>query len=201
MNAITPPWISRLLTLAILAALPGCIIEEGHSPDSPGASYGCPSLEGPRIEGSVSLHNEQGGFFSLESYTYEGYYVRHADGQAMISLIETGWDMDDATFRMVPGLADERCVSFESRNYPGSFLREDHGEVWLDDGRSDGRFEEDATFCPRLGLADSHALSFESCTSPGTYLHHTDDILYVGDGSGWAFDEDATFLLTDPWSP
>ncbi|MDC0708231.1 AbfB domain-containing protein [Stigmatella sp. ncwal1] len=200
MTSIKPLWITRLLTLTTLAALPGCIIET-DSPNSPPVYSGCPSLEGSFIDGSVSLHNEAGGFFSLESYTYEGYYVRHADGQGMISLIETGLDMDDATFRVVPGLADDRCVSFESWNYPGSYLRQDHGEVWLDDGRAGGLFQEDATFCPRLGLADSHALSFESCNAPGMYLHHTDDILYVGDGSGWAFEEDATFLLTDPWSP
>ncbi|WP_225411888.1 AbfB domain-containing protein [Stigmatella hybrida] len=194
-------WFKRFLTLAAVAALPGCIIEDSDDPYEPGPYVGCPALEGSGIHGSVSLHNEMGGFFSMESYTYADYYVRTAEGRGMISLIRTGWDMDEATFRMVPGLADDRCVSFESSLYPGSFLRQENAEVWLDEGSSHPRFLEDATFCPRQGLADLHALSFESCALPGMYLHHTDDFLYVGEGSGWAFEEDATFLLTDPWSP
>jgi hypothetical protein len=200
---VTSLWFKRLLLLASIAALPGCIIDNSDGPYEPQQPQyaGCPALEGSGIHGSVSLHSQTGGFYSLESFTFEDYFVRTADDRAMISLIQTGWDMDEATFRMVPGLADDRCVSFESSLYPGSFLRHENGEVWLDEGSSHPLFLEDATFCPRQGLADARALSFEACNFPGMFLHHTDDFLYVGEGSGWAYEEDSTFILTAPWSP
>jgi hypothetical protein len=202
MTPFKTPWLQRLLVLAAAVALPGCIIEDSEDPyEQPPVYAGCAALEGSGIHGSVSLDGELGYFHSLESYTFEDYYVRAAEGRGMISLIESRWDMDDATFRMVPGLADDRCVSFESRHSPGFFLRHANAEIWLDEANASPRFREDATFCPRQGLADAYSLSFESCNYPGMYLHHTDDFLYIGEGSGWAFEEDATFILTDPWSP
>jgi hypothetical protein len=37
--------------------------------------------------------------------------------------ISSELDRRDSTFKMVPGLADSRHVSFESVNYPGHYLR------------------------------------------------------------------------------
>lgn len=190
-----------MLSLAVAVVLPGCVVESHHTDPQPSAS-GCASLDGSGSSGLISLSNARGYYFSLESYSYPGYYIRHADGRGMISYIDGAQDEDDATFRIVPGLADSRCISFESRNYPGSYLRQDDGEIYLDSWSSDPIFLEDATFCPRPGLADSSELSFETCSYPGEYLNlASDDLLYVSSGNGWAFEEDATFSLVDPWSP
>ncbi|MCY1083410.1 AbfB domain-containing protein [Archangium lansingense] len=187
----------RLLSLVAAVSLTGCVIESGGEE----YSRGCPSLEGAGIDGLISLSGQRGYFYSLESYAFPDYYVRHADSRGMISYIDSGRDMDDATFRIVPGLSDSRCISFESRNYPGSYLRHQNSELYLSAWSSGFDFQEDATFCPRPGLADSYELSFESCNYPGMYLSQYDDFLYVDEGAGWEFEEDATFMLVDPWSP
>ena len=190
----------RMLSLAAAMTLTGCVIET----DGGGEQYysrGCPALEGSGIEGLISLSSQRGYFYSLESYALPGYYVRHDEGRGMISYIDTNRDMADATFRIVPGLSDSRCISFESRNYPGYYLSHQNSEIYLSAGSSDPLVREDATFCPRPGLADSYELSFESCNYPGSYLNQYDDLLFVDEGSGWEFEEDATFLLDDPWAP
>lgn len=199
MNRIKSGRIARMLSLAAAVVFPGCVVGS-HHPD-PQAS-GCASLNGSGSSGLVTLSSARGYYFSLESYSYPGYYIRHFNGRGMISYVDGPQDADDATFRIVPGLADSRCISFESRNHPGSYLNQDDGEIYLDGWSSDPIFQQDATFCPRPGLADSRDLSFETCSYPGEYLNlASDDLLYVSSGSGWVFEEDATFSLVDPWSP
>jgi hypothetical protein len=46
------------------------------------------------------------------------------------------------------GLADAGCVSFESSNYPGRFLRHRDFEIRLDRAERSRLFAADATFCP-----------------------------------------------------
>ena len=52
----------------------------------------------------------------------------------------------DATFCVVPGLANSGAISFESVNFPKHYIRHSNFELWL--GKSDGSqlFKKDATF-------------------------------------------------------
>lgn len=202
------------LAMAVAMTLSGCVVESGGGgghghvdpppPPPPVPSYpGCPALLGSGSSGVISLYDWRGHDASIESGIAEDFFIRHYGGQEVAaSLIYTGRDMDDATFHIVPGLADDRCISFEARDYPGYFLR--HlgvgSEIVLDPDNNTLGFSEDATFCPRPGLADSRDLSFESCNAPDSYIN-IDDYdghtygLYLDDEYGAAFEEDATFLL------
>src|SRR5947209_20349519 len=62
-----------------------------------------------------------------------GEYMRHHLGQVVISRItEASPDLDkqDATWTVRPGLAGGSGISLESANFPGSFLRHQHGAVY-----------------------------------------------------------------------
>ena len=192
------------LSLAMAAAmtLSGCVVGGGghdHQDPPPPAYPGCPALQGSGNSGVISLSAQRGDYASFESYIAPDYYIRHYNGLGEISLIRSERDMDDATFRIVPGLADSRCISFEASNYPGYFLRHRNSEIYLDPASNDLLYSEDATFCPRPGLADPNELSFESCNYPDSYLNAYNDGLYIDDGFGYEFDQDATFLLMPPW--
>lgn len=53
-------------------------------------------------------------------------YIRHQNGQAIISPISSSsssLDKNDAAWIVRRGLASNSRVSFESRNYPGDYLR------------------------------------------------------------------------------
>ncbi|MFD6289586.1 AbfB domain-containing protein [Streptomyces sp. NPDC060205] len=77
----------------------------------------------------------------------------------------------EASFKLVPGLADADCVSFSLGN--GRYLR--HAQFRLRADRRDGSalFEKDATFCPRPS-AFSGAVMLESVNYPGRFLRHRD---------------------------
>jgi non-reducing end alpha-L-arabinofuranosidase len=69
-----------------------------------------------------------GSEISLQATTAccTGDYVRNQNGAAVIAPITSGsaeQDKGDSTWIVRRGLADNSCVSFESRNNPGDFLR------------------------------------------------------------------------------
>ncbi|EPX59803.1 arabinofuranosidase [Cystobacter fuscus DSM 2262] len=199
------------LAMAVTMTLSGCVVEGGGGhghvdpPPPPVPSYpGCPALLGGGNSGVISLSDWRGDYASLESYIAPDFFIRHYNGQGEASLIYSERDMDDATFRIVPGLADDRCISFEASNYPRHFLRHRGSDIFLDPDNNTLGFSEDATFCPRPGLAASNELSFESCNAPDSYLN-IDDYdgrtygLYLDNEYSAAFEEDATFLILPPW--
>jgi hypothetical protein len=99
----------------------------------------------------------------------------------------------DATFTIVPGLANANCYSFRSVNFPDRYLRHYAFRVRLDTSTGDAVFARDATFCGRAGLAGGGSTSFESYAHPGRYLRHynyevridwrTPDTAFAGDAS------------------
>ncbi|MEU1693899.1 AbfB domain-containing protein, partial [Streptomyces hirsutus] len=88
-------------------------------------------------------------------------YVRHRDGAVFTEVVDGGSSAllkNDATWRVVPGLADGSCYSFESRNYPGEYLRHRDYRVYKESGSGD-LFRADATFCPVRGANGAVRLS------------------------------------------
>jgi alpha-L-arabinofuranosidase B-like protein len=112
----------------------------------------------------------------------------------------------DATFKLVPGLAESSCYSFESRNFPGSYLRHSNSRIRRDASDGSTVFKQDATFCARPGLSGS-GVSFESYNYPGRYLRHyvSEAWIATGYGTGWdsagGFNADATWNVVAPWAP
>jgi hypothetical protein len=119
--------------------------------------------------------------------------------------IHSDLDRQDATFKIVPGLADDRFVSFESVNYPNHFLRHEDFRLKLHPRSEQGLFKADATFMPIDGLADTAATSFRSYNYPAGHLRHQDLHMWVGRGGGDYLNDhanDATFRVVDPlWRP
>ncbi|MEK6742760.1 MAG: AbfB domain-containing protein [Nitrospirota bacterium] len=136
----------------------------------------------------------------LQSYNYPTHFIRHANFSGEISPLVNDLDRRDGTFRIVPGLADSRYVSFESTNYPGYYLRHQNFRVQLHKPDGSQLFREDATFKMKPGLADASWSSFESANYAGHYLRHRNFHLYIEQGADDLFRKDATFkLVAPPW--
>jgi len=113
------------------------------------------------------------------------YYVRHRSFRAEVTPVGSALDRQDATFRIVPGLADPNWISFESVNYPGYYLRHQDFVFHLHQASDDQLFKEDATFRIIPGLANTELVTFESYNYPGRYIYWTSDWrLRLGD---WFF--------------
>jgi len=140
-----------------------------------------------------------------------GDYVRNQKGAAVIAPItssSTEQDKGDATWIVRRGLADHACISFESRNQPGDFLR--HQKLALRVQPFDGTAQNrpDATFCPEAGRGGK-GNSFRSLTDPTKYLRHYVGKIYIASNGSdtnpvdnrvhWA--DDVTFIVDPPWAP
>jgi hypothetical protein len=78
-------------------------------------------------------------------------------------------DRADARFVVRPGLADGRCVSLESVNYPRHYLRHQNFTLRLHPWDHGGLYAADATFCPVRGR-DGGSLTLRSVNYPDRYL-------------------------------
>jgi hypothetical protein len=165
---------------------------------TPGASNESVLDPGPR----VSLQTTIGG----------STYLRHDDGSSDVLLStvtgsSTATLKADATFVKAAGLADPGCVSFESVNRPGSYLRHENFVLHLqpDDGSS--LFAQDATFCPKAGNSGT-GTSYQSVNFPTKFIRAFQGAAYLAaDGGSNAWDdpaswaEDSTWLEAVPWTP
>jgi hypothetical protein len=137
-----------------------------------------------------------GTIVRLQSLNYPGLFIRHRNFLGELTRIATDLDRKDASFRLVPGLADRNLVSFESVNYPGYYLRHQGFRIKLMRGPGDDLFRKDATFRRVPGLANGSMVSFESLNYPGYYIRHRDFHLYLERGNTELFRKDATFRFS-----
>ena len=137
---------------------------------------------------------------SMQSYNYRDHYIRHRNYLGEITRISTSLDKQDASFKLVTGLAGGSSVSFESVNYPGYFLRHQNFRMKLHKFENTQLFRQDASFRVVEGRADRSWRSFESVNYPGHYIRHRNFHLYLERGSGDLFRKDVTFQITAPWS-
>ncbi len=152
----------------------------------------------PTVEDEHLTYND---YYSFQSYNYPSYYIRHSNYLGEISQISSTLDKLDATFKIVPGLADSSCVSFESLNYPKHYLRHQNNRVKLHSWENSQLFREDATFCVKPGLADPELVSFESYNYPDYFLRHRNSHLYIEQDNSDLFRADTTFKIVEPWGP
>ncbi|GGK98171.1 AbfB domain-containing protein [Mangrovihabitans endophyticus] len=130
---------------------------------------------------------------------YTDRYLRHRDGAARTDVIGTASatvDRQDATFWVRPGLSDAACYSFESRNYPGRYLRHRNYRVYSETDTG-GSFAADATFCTRTGLSGG-GTSLEASNMPGYFLRHRSEEVWMDQDTGGSFTDDATWAVSTP---
>ncbi|GHI08136.1 alpha-N-arabinofuranosidase [Streptomyces cellostaticus] len=137
-------------------------------------------------------------------------YIRHQNNAAVISPVASGsssLDKNDATWIVRRGLADSSCVSFESRNYPGDFLRHFDYRLYRQPMDGTSQFRSDATFCPQTGKSGT-GTSFASYNYPTKYLRHYNSNVYLASNGGsnaWdsstSWSNDVSWAVSSPWAP
>ncbi|NUS05465.1 MAG: glycoside hydrolase family 2 [Nonomuraea sp.] len=151
-----------------------------------------------------------GSLVSLRVTTpgYTDRYLRHQDSLARTDVVNAASSdvlKQDATFWVRPGLASASCLSFESRDFPGHYLRHSAARVRKDARDGTALFDQDATFCARPGQSGT-GVSLESYNLPGSFLRHYAENVYVARSGGpnaWdtasSFAADVTWLPSTPW--
>lgn len=157
---------------------------------------------------SLPLHSVQS--FRVKTPGYTERYIRHADDLAYTEVVNNTSDLllkRDASFRIVPGLAENTCYSFESLNYPGHYLRHRDSRVRKDPRDGSTLFDADATFCAKPGLSGS-GVSLAAYNYPKRYVRHNNAemwISYFGEGrfpgeTKEGFEADASWDIVPAWA-
>jgi Alpha-L-arabinofuranosidase B (ABFB) domain len=165
------------------------------------AAAGC--VSDPMDEEEIGVIDSElvvplGRFQSIRSFNFNA-YLRHRNFLGELTTVTSSLDRADATFQIVPGLADGNCISFRSSNFPDYYLRHQNFRIKLDRFANDTLYRDDATFCvkPSLAGVGDPWVSFESYNFPGFYLRHADFHFYISNQGG-PFREDATFKFINP---
>ena len=181
---------------------------------------GCPQviLLTPRtvvpvaISASAAPRLTPGSTISIRATTpcCTSFYIQHddSDNRVVITRITPGSSAGakaDATWIVRAGLADGSCVSFESANDRGYYLRHFDFELYLDQDDGSAQLAQDATFCPRPGNS-GQGYSFQSVNYPDKYIRHYNYVVYIASDGGsnpWdnpaLWPDDTTWLVTQPW--
>lgn len=101
--------------------------------------------------------------------------ISHAGALTTLS----GDDSPSSHWQVVPGLNDPTCVSFQSSDEPGRYLRHAAFRVWSDKNDGTSTFKKDATFRyvnPFVGWSPL-LRGLESTNYPGYFLLRSEDII------------------------
>jgi hypothetical protein len=138
-------------------------------------------------------------------------YLRHdtGDDKVVIAPVTAGSapaDKAAATWIVRPGLADSTCLSFESADAAGSYLRHYAFQLHLQPKDGTAQFAADATFCAQAGNSGT-GYSFRSVNFPAEFIRHYSLTGYLASNGGTnAWDttslwrEDTSWLAAAPWN-
>jgi hypothetical protein len=161
---------------AMTAGVPSDATETAVHANIVAVGYGGPS---PVAAGTLN----PGSTISLRATTAccTTRYIRHQNNNAVTSVIASGSsavDKGDASWIVRRGLASPSCVSFESRNFPGDFLRHSNFQLFRQPMDGTALFRADATFCPQAGKSGS-GTSFASFNFPTRFIRHFNNTVYI----------------------
>ena len=161
----------------------------------------------PTSPASVSQVLAPGSVISIESTSSccQSFSITHDENDNRVVIAQVTLDSSptaqaDAIWLVQQGLADSSCVSFESVNAPGEYLRHQDFELFLDPDDDSAQFAGDATFCPRPGNS-GQGYSFESYNDPQLFIRHFDDIVYIAsDGGSNSWDTATSWHHDTTWN-
>lgn len=148
-----------------------------------------------------------GSYISLRATTsgYTTRYIAHTDTTINTQVVTSSSSTtlkEQASWKVVTGLGNSGCWSFESVDTPGSYIRHYNFELLLATDDSTKQFYEDATFCPMAGL-NAGGSSIRSWSYPTRFFRHYENVLYIASEGGvdtfdsaTSYNADVTWVIT-----
>jgi Beta-1,3-glucanase/Alpha-L-arabinofuranosidase B (ABFB) domain len=201
-----------LITLLLSVTLLACGGGGGGQADPMPVANAEAAAAAQKAGDGVSLQTGQWVSFRVTTPGFTTRYLRHAFGNGFTEVINNSSSQqlkEDATFKVVPALDGTPCYSFESRNFPGRYLRHSGYRVRNHAFENNDLYKRDATFCVQQGFGSAAgALSFVSRNFPGHYLRHINGEVFIArlGGPNWfdaagAFNDDISWSLQAGWAP
>ncbi len=188
-------------------------LPDGNDSDSNCADFAITNRPTPG-SANQSFTLDPGPLVSLQTTSPGGNsgFISHDDTDDLVVVApvtpsSSATDRQDATFVETAGLANPSCVSFESVNKPGSYLRHMNFQFHLQPNDGSSLFAMDATFCPATGNS-GQGTSFQSVNFPGRFIRNFNNVVFLAaDGgsnpwdtaTGWP--ADTSWLVDPPLAP
>ena len=136
--------------------------------------------------------------YSIKSYNYPEAYVCHIDNLGFIKSEKEGANVENASFILRKGLANNYCISFELAQFKLHYLIAENGGMKLAKIVNTLAFNNSATFCMRPGNA-GRGISFVSYDNPDNFIRHRNGELLITSFSKGRerFQEDSTFHIRE----
>ncbi|KAI1327790.1 Arabinosidase B [Xylariaceae sp. FL0255] len=132
-------------------------------------------------------------------------YITHVGSTVELQVVESSSTtalQNSAKWIVHVGLGNSGCLSFESVDTPGSFIRHSTNQLQVDANDGTSLFADDATFCYEKALDSTGTNIIRSWSYPARYWRHYDGTLYIGSNGGpnafdsmSTFNEDASFVV------
>jgi hypothetical protein len=161
------------------ALSPAALATAGRQPVSRSSPPSHRSSHQPSVKPSrtaARMLPEPGSGVSLLAAGSTDLRLRHNDFRMRLATIgprSPSAARADASFVLRRGLADARCISLESVNFPGWFMRHQNFVLRLQPRDSSRLYEADTTFCPQAAGSDGDFL-LRSVNYPDRYLTASD---------------------------
>ncbi|KAK4637860.1 putative alpha-L-arabinofuranosidase B [Fulvia fulva] len=118
---------------------------------------------------------------------YDTRYLAH-DGSTVNTQVVTSSSsataQGKAQWTVRTGLGNSGCISFESKDTPGSYIRHSAFVLYIQASDGSKQFDEDATFCPQTGLQGSNTNSIRAWGYPTRFIRHYDNVGYIATNGG-----------------
>lgn len=155
------------------------------------ANYQTTSLtSGPAVNVGSSIS------FRVTTPGYTNRYIAHTGDVVNTQVVSSSSSTQlkqQASWTVRTGLGNSMCVSFESKDTPGSFIRHRNSELHVDADNGDKLMHEDATFCPEAGF-NGQGNSIRSWSFATRWFRHYNAKGYIAaNGGPNAFDTTANF--------
>jgi hypothetical protein len=133
---------------------------------------------------------------------FSNLYIAHTgatvNGQA-VGASDTNALKLSASWNVVSGLASSACVSFESRDTPGSFIRHSGFQLFVNGNDGSRLFHDDATWCIRSAL-NGVGNSIRSYSYPTHYFRDFNAVMFAASNGGPdPFDTPTSFIDNASW--
>jgi hypothetical protein len=189
---------------AMTAGLPTDAAEDAVQANVVSVGYGAPTGN----TGTLTPASE----ISLRATTAccTGDFLRHQFFAGVLSPISSGsstLDKEDATWIVRRGFAQNSCLSLESKNYPGYYLRHFNFKLLLEPYDGTAQFAADSTFCPVPGM-NGQGVSLRSLNFVDKFIRHFFFLGFIaseGGSNAWdattSFRDDVSWIVALPWAP
>jgi hypothetical protein len=178
----------------LIAAHSGLVLDvSGSAPTNDGAALVQSPADDLLDTGWLLEQSSTGAFIVLSVPGQPDLGAARVD-EAIRVLTTTG---PGVRWKVLPGLGNNACVSFEAPNNNGHFLRHAGGEMRFAENDESAEFAADATFCYRLAFAGTDVVfhAIESHNQPGHYVAREGDTVVLA-----PFVETTEFRAAATWA-